>query len=105
MIIIKSIPLVKKKYVKPEKKSIVRKRKIIFNGIRFIKRMANVSALPGKVKFDLGGKLIQKILDHALFEAIIDTLEYGLDNQEKKITIEAIEAIFNISKFGKMALR
>ena len=92
----------KKNYVKPEKKSVLRKRQILSNGIRFIKRMTNVPALPGQDKFNLGGKLIKEILDQGLFKAMIGIFEYGLKNREKKITIEAIEAIYNISKFGKM---
>ena len=95
----------KGKYVKPEKNIVVLQRQLTLDGIRFVKRMTNIPALPGRNKFDLGGKLMNEIIDQRLLNEIIAILEYGFKNGEKQILNEAIEAIFNISKYGKMALR
>ena len=99
------MPLVKEKYVRPEQKSVVRKRHLILGAIRFVKRMANIPELPGSKKFDLGGQLMNNTIQQGLFREIIAALQYAFKNGEKQIINEAIEGVFNISRFGKMALR
>ena len=92
-------------YTETENKSTERKRQIILNAIRFVKRMVNIQALPGQNRYDLGGKLINKIVRRGYLKQVISAFEYGLENQEKNLINEAVEAIYNISKYGKMSLR
>ena len=92
-------------YTGAENKSTERKRQLILNAVRFVKRMANISALPGQNRYDLGGKLINEIVRRRYLKQIISVLKYGLKNQEKNLINEAVEAICNISKYGKMSLR
>ena len=99
------MPHVKESYVRPEQKSVINKSQVILDGIRFVKRITNVYALPGKDQFDLGGKIMSGIIGLRFFRKMISCLDYGLKNGENAIINEAIQAIYNILEHGRMALR
>ena len=95
----------KKNYEKPEQESVVNKRQVILDGIRFVKRITNIYALPGKDQFDLGGKIISGIIGLRFFRKMISCFDYGLKSGENAIINESIQAIYNILEYGRMALR
>ena len=103
------MPLIRDKwpYVAPVKvgKNEMRKQKVIVDGIRFCKRMANVPALPGTDRVNLGSNLMTKIVNKYLFYDIIKCFEYGLKEGDKEIVDESSMAISMINSHGKMALR